>query len=217
MIQFTGRRSRRASIKEFHEGDAYGLGDFKSNEIDSFLDIGANVGFVSIQARVFYRHAKIYALEPSSYTMEFLKKNIKHLRIQYHQMALGNGETFYLYHPNVSLKNMFVEEDGEENDEAKEECQSFTINQIFEKFNLPTDSTFVKIDCEGGEAFLMEQDPELLKKCKRIAMETHTRAVDYAMREWTTEVFSDTHVIDVRKKQYRNLNMYILTRKDCVK
>lgn len=212
MIKFTGKRSRHVLVKEFYSQDSYGIEDFKPDEIDTFLDIGANVGLISLCARFHYRRARIFALEPCAYTFKFLTENTEYFNIHKYRIALGNGDMFYLYEPKISVGESFCQKWRKK---ETDRCQSMRINDILKKFNLPTEATFVKIDCEGAEAYIMEDDPSLLKKCKRIAIETHTRTVDAKMREWTAEHFQDTHDIYImRDQRFSKLNEYRLTRKD---
>lgn len=212
MFQFTGKRSRKCLIEEFYLYDSYGFSDFAYDEIDKFYDIGANVGLISLQARMFYRHADIYAFEPCKRTYDIMVDNLAYFNVNCHRLALGNGEPVFLEHEGISSSHAF--NNHEKPEEYWDKCESLTINQIFEQFSPPTNSTFVKIDCEGAEEHLVNQDPTMLKQCKRIAMETHGRRIGELVGNWIVENFSDSHEIKSDKPYFRTrVNLILLTKK----
>ena len=79
--------------------DAYGLRQC-AHAVESVIDIGANVGFFSVAARVLCPKAQIVSIEPDPTTFEQLLKNVDHLRIQPINAALGTGDPVKLYLDN---------------------------------------------------------------------------------------------------------------------
>lgn len=211
MFEFSGKMSRRSLLGEFYDTDDYGLKDFVKGEIDGFYDIGANVGLVSLQARMFFRDAVIHALEPSWKTYELLSRNMQYFNVKCHHAALGDGNIFYLQRPRISSTQQFTSK--KPNDEV-EQCKSMTIKQIFETLKVPGLSTFITIDCEGGEQCLMTQDIAPLLTCKRVAIETHGKRGSPTMVKWLIDTFQNSHVIELKNDENEGINTVKMTRKD---
>ena len=167
-----------AASSVFHEvieEDSYGLRKFlldsKAPEsIKTIVDIGANVGFFSLSARVLFPRARIVAIEPVLDTCEILQKNLRFFNIEAYRGALGNGSVINLQRgKNNSTINRFTT-DGPQG----ESIQSLPLSQFFAQLRIEPPYC-LKIDCEGGELWLPE-DPgsaAVLQGAAHLGIESH--------------------------------------------
>ena len=203
--------------------DCYDLRKFKPGEIDFFLDIGANVGTVSLQAKVLLPKAKVISLEPARDTFEILERNMQQWKstgIKLYNVALGDGSlmSFHRKGKAGSGMNRFYNQD--EKDKWRKnyeyEIESKTIKQIFEDYKIDVEKKYIiKIDCEGGERFLLNDDRsiDIIKNSECLSMEIHFLPVKIRnkkfknyekfktfpkweiYREWMYDNFEKTHKI----------------------
>ena len=154
--------------------------DFKEGDI--VIDIGANVGMVSILLAKKFPFLKIYSFEP-------LKENYYNL--------LKNIELNNIPNGIITAENKAVTKDGRlitmsinsankggsstadivstNSIMTKENCQieSITLEGIFKKYNI-NKLKLLKIDCEGSEyEILYNTDTNLLKNIENLRGEFH--------------------------------------------
>lgn len=155
--------------------------DFKEGDV--VVDIGGNVGMVSIYLAKIYPFLKIYAFEPVKENYENFLKNIK----------LNN-----IPDGIITLENKAVTKDGRKinmnivpsnkggssiSDIAGNNCnyqkdnldiESITLNEIFKQHKI-TKLKLLKIDCEGSEyEILYNANKTNLKKITAIRGEFHS-------------------------------------------
>ncbi len=131
--------------------------DFKPGDV--VIDIGANIGMVSIYIALKFPFLKIYAFEPAKGNYNNFIKNLKlHnvtnvvvenkavtkdgriVELMYDAVNTGTSTTTKDMHKAHALKNI----------SSIEEVQSITLDEIFEKYSLKR-CKLLKIDCEGAE------------------------------------------------------------------
>jgi len=137
---------------------------------DCVFDIGANMGWYSINIAKTYPSCKVYAFEPIQKTYAYLEKNIKinHIEnISLHQFGLSNESKdliFYFYPEgsgNASSANLSDRQDAEMVTCHVERLDDFALEN-----NLHVN--FIKCDVEGAELFAFQGAIEVLKLDKPI-------------------------------------------------
>lgn len=194
--------SRRVLFRELQEG-SYGLKQIPQNSVPNMIDIGANVGLISIMARLLHPKMDIIAIEPHQKTFQELVDNVDHLKIKTFNCALGNGDKFYLTKQRkMDLCNKFSTKD----DVIKESqsIDSMKIQDIFFKFKKKPEDTLLKMDCEGGEFYMVgdKESESLIKKVRIIAMEAHNKN-EMGLEpfvEWFMRTLWQTHIIIIDKQ-----------------
>ena len=208
--------------------DCYDLRKFKIDDIHTFVDIGANIGSVSLMVKILMPHARIVAIEPCQDNFNLFKKNIwcwNKIRIECYHMALGDGSPLYIkrspkYH---GLHKFFTDAEVKDlNLEREAIAPSKTLKQIFDDYKIDMDQPYIiKIDCEGGERFLLQQDClDILQNATQIMFELHI-GVGGSGEEWNEflQKFSSTHELKLggyepgrkdpnRKFVYRRINEF---------
>lgn len=121
---------------------------------DLILDIGAHIGWYSIQFAKRYNNSIIHAFEPLPQTCSVLKKNLKLNNIsnvEVHNFALGNvdkTEDFFYFTSGsaiASRRNLL-----EHSKVSKIKCKVTTLDSIAKHLNLKK-INFLKCDVEGSE------------------------------------------------------------------
>lgn len=127
-------------------------------EGDTFFDIGANIGWYSINIGAARRAAKIFCFEPIPKTFSFLDRNIRlnsSNNIIAHNFGFSNqqGEFTFYYYPegsgNASSANLTGRDDIE-----KVQCKVRTLDDYTEEYGLKVD--FIKCDVEGAELMVFQ-------------------------------------------------------------
>jgi FkbM family methyltransferase len=125
--------------------------------VETFFDVGANVGQTSRQALEAFRNARVFAFEPHPHTFEELTMQLRNERASLHQIALGeqSGQAkLYVYgnSGDGSLINSLVQnarfptQFGYSASECIVECT--TIDEFCETNGVQTIDV-LKIDTEG--------------------------------------------------------------------
>lgn len=187
------------SRKEIIESDFYGLRPYPEGAFKAFLDIGGNVGFFSVMARMRHPDTPIFTFEPCTDTRVMLSYNAKHLNIQLFSFALGLGELNFMKYPNSGAHQFRKGAQGYS-------VKAITLPKMMEMIKQDGSGMFIKIDCEGGERVLLEntQSDKIIKRCKHLAMEIHFGRLfenmpPYEVWPKWAETFKDTHKVHVEK------------------
>lgn len=137
--------------------DCYKFRYWNHDFFDYIVDIGANVGIFSLFSSMRHVNAKVFAYEPCKETFEDLIKNVGFIpNVECVNMALGDGEDLFFYDTEWSGCNLFFK-DEEMAKNLTYEINSCTLDSIFSNNDISVDNNyFIKIDCEGGERFLLD-------------------------------------------------------------
>ncbi|MDR1457870.1 MAG: FkbM family methyltransferase [Puniceicoccales bacterium] len=159
--------------------NSYDFSNIDSKEGDVVIDIGGNIGMISIFLAKKFPFLKIYAFEPVKENFENFKRNIKLNKIPDGVITVENlavtkdARTVNL---NINMTNsggsgLCVEK--EVGSFQSWDVQSVTLEDIFEKFAIKS-CKLLKIDCEGSEyEILYNTDKDILKKCEHMRGEFH--------------------------------------------
>lgn len=162
-------------IKETWVENVYRITEDKFYDSKIFIDVGANIGSVSLYVDSFNKdkakdeQIKTYAIEPEPHNLRLLHKNISAnpnynltvvpnaIDIENHIVKISNrgGNSSIFERPNTKYT----------------EVEAFTFDKLFNLYNI-FEVDFMKIDIEGLEYDLLINTPlEILAKIKYIALE----------------------------------------------
>lgn len=154
--------------------------DFKEGDI--VIDIGANVGMVSILLAKKFPFLKIYSFEPLKENYDNFIKNIELNNIPKEVITAenkavtkdGRSITMSINSANkggssttdvISINSIMTKENSQ--------VESITLEEIFNKYNI-NKLKLLKIDCEGSEyEILYNADTNLLKNIENLRGEFH--------------------------------------------
>jgi len=172
-----------------------GILNFKDYEVDEtkivsrlmknrkcFYDVGANIGWYSLNIAKKYKYSQIYSFEPVSKTFGYLIKNIMHNKLSnIKAFNLGFSDTagkqsFYVYPEgsgNASMRNL-----SKKNSVYEVKCKLETMDNFRKKNNHIVD--FIKIDTEGSELLV-------LKGAQAILSEDQPIIFSEILRKWSKQ------------------------------
>ena len=139
------------------------------------LDIGANVGYTSIYYTKRFPNAKIYCLESDLDNYNILLKNVeKYKNIIPCNGALYSHDTILnIYDPNLGAWGLQV---SETTNNTNKTVQAYSFKSLLKIWNLENKKIdILKIDIEGSEKELFENDTEFLDNVDLMIIETHDR------------------------------------------
>jgi len=202
-------------IKTILYKDAYKIRKYPRDSFDVIVDVGANIGYFSMTARILQPMAKIIALEPCIETFEYLASNMAGLNVECVQEALGKDSPLYFREMVDCRVNRFIEKD--ELGEEGYEVNSISLSTLFKRYDInpKEQKVYLKLDCEGGERFLINpEDEALLKDIEHIGFELHFQGEDGIHHltmlpwktyfEWINRLFSETHNIEYSLSRKKN-------------
>lgn len=205
--------------QEIVVNDVYRMNDWDNNYFDTIIDIGANVGMFILYASIRNPNAKIFAYEPCVQTYKQLEKNTFYLsNVKCFNAALGNGSPLFFYNTGSSGHNLFYQQNESELPTETTPTVSYKLTTIFND-NKINGKYFIKIDCEGGERFLLEdkENIEIINNSHALGMEIHfppkkertkqrfkTFPTWKIWNDWIYDNFNNTHNIDYHNSSSRN-------------
>jgi len=152
--------------KFYQDEEQFIVSLLKENSV--FIDIGANIGNLSLAASNIIKDGEIYAIEAQPKTYQALIQNIKDnsRNIKAFNLAVSNKPgKVYMTDLHADDCN-FVSQEGSENNIS---VQSDTIDSLLEKHNGLID--LIKIDVEGYELMALEGAQSTLTKTKYVYFE----------------------------------------------
>jgi len=164
--------------------------DFLLKDNDVFFDVGANMGWYSINTALSHPKLKIYCFDPIPNTYDFLIKNLKLnglSQIHAHNFAfsdyVGELELFYYKEGsgNASLANL-----SEGDDVEKIKCRAETIDEFTVCEEIGVD--FLKCDVEGAELKVFQGGLTTITRDKPIVFSE-------ILRKWSRKLGYDPNEI----------------------
>jgi len=159
---------------EYEAGTISVLSKFLHQD-DTFLDVGANIGFISLVAASFIgENGLVYAFEPHPETYKILEENIRlnsFKNICSMNIALGAEVSEAKIYDNLDGNrgsSSLIRPEGASKKNGKK-IEIVTIDKLIEEYNLHIPS-IIKIDVEGFEL-------EVLKGAKALLSSLHAPAL----------------------------------------
>jgi FkbM family methyltransferase len=136
------------------------------------LDIGSNIGLISLGICKNLNYKSIHLFEPNNNYFNYSKELLKNYNnIYYNNVGVGNineEKTLYSCRSANIGWNTFLTKDPLQNDNFinkmdKQVCKIIKLDDYYKDVN---NIDFIKIDVEGYEAYVIEGAFELIKKFK---------------------------------------------------
>ena len=173
------------------EMDSYNFDAIDFKDGDVVIDIGGNIGMVSIYLAKKYPFLKIYAFEPVKQNYENFLKNIELNNIDKDIIKVFNlaitkdRRDVILTSPfdNSGASNIYDNYRGSKILNNNSIVKSITFDDIFSNNNI-SKCKLLKIDCEGAEyEILYNANEENLKNCEYMRGEFHKFRGEKSKRE----------------------------------
>jgi FkbM family methyltransferase len=212
-MRFLSRTTRNGLFKELIE-DNYMLRSGRLPTMD-LLDIGANVGMVSLTWRMAHPEVNIAAFEPFPPTLAVLKDNLANMRVAIYDQAIGDGTSMRLKTAGKECRCVELEKG-----EGGSAMRSVSLGDMFAISGLKPETTIIKIDVEGGEKVLVgdTSSEAILNQSAAFLAELHELTDGYSLdtyHEWL-KVNMPRHVI-LKQEVTRKRENLVMVREDLVK
>ncbi len=144
--------------------------DLRDNNAISFLDIGSNIGLISLFVLSKMPDIKIYAFEPGPHQFELFSKTIKENELNgiiLYNKALGkkNGIAKFAIHDSKDVSGDGFYDTGRAGKAIIIDVPVVTIDSWWRENKCPTIKV-VKMDTEGSELWILQGAKAFLGKCK---------------------------------------------------
>jgi len=140
-------------------------------QVNTIVDLGANVGLTSIYLKKQFGKAVIYAIEPDLLNFETLQNNINEFTdIKAEQLAIWSHETFLS--PAYEEQSDWGKTFHENSNNHSHSIKAMSIRQFISHKQLNI-IDILKIDIEGAEKHIFEGELDFLGQVKVIAIEIH--------------------------------------------
>lgn len=217
-MKFFGSRRDAENLLREHSDDPYLVRRMPKDSIDLFVDVGAQAGLVSTQARLKHNKMSIISIEADVVACAMLTDNVAGLNIQVVNMAIGDG---------TPLRKAAPEERFTKGNEFKADpkgaVHTFRLPDVLQSLHVTNfNSVMFKIDCEGCETCILwhPESEALLQQSQITAFELHRTnksLAEYGVR--LEEIMGKTHTaysrgwpIDLRSLNGRVINDLQLVR-----
>ncbi len=147
--------------------------DLNKSKTPKMLDIGANIGFISLYVVSEVSAIKIYAFEPGLKQAGYFKKTIEanalSERVVLNTFALSdsNGTQTFYSHPRRDMSKDGLKDTGRGERTVVTEVKTMTLDSWWKGVGMPNIDV-VKIDTEGAELLILRCAKEFLAKVKPI-------------------------------------------------
>lgn len=152
--------------------EQYKIRGLENMQIDSIVDLGANIGLSALDFKLRFPKAKIFAVEPEKNNFEMMVKNVAGLENVYclNNAIWNSTKSLGVYDKGLGEYGYVI---SEEDPKEISSINSLTIDEIMQKFNL-SKIDLLKIDIEGSEKELFSSNYESwLPKVGCIVIELH--------------------------------------------
>ena len=152
-----------------------------SKDVDSFFDIGSNIGYYSILAAKSNPKIKVFAFEPAVGPYHYLKENIQLNRmeeqIKFFKLALSNKNGSLTFYEVANKKYSYLKYNlaGEGNAGTKKTSRNFITNEVktltldnFIEANEISNIDLIKLDTEGTEIEILKSGSKCIDAFKPI-------------------------------------------------
>ncbi|MEX0321201.1 MAG: FkbM family methyltransferase [Puniceicoccaceae bacterium] len=143
--------------------DCYGLRSLRE-EVNTIVDVGANIGLFSLAARDVFPKAEIFCYEPNPKIQSILRNNLGKLTVNISDEAVGIEDGM------VEIDNTGGSLFSKTKSSRSGSIKKSAFRKIIERAGGRID--LLKLDCEGAEWELFE-DTEGFRKIQNIVMEYH--------------------------------------------
>jgi FkbM family methyltransferase len=185
-------------------------------ENKDILDIGSNIGLISLAICKNLKYKSIHLFEPNPFYFNYSKNILKNYEnIFYNNFGVGNiNEEKILYsckNDNIGW-NTFLDKDplqqnGFINNMDHYLCKIIKLDDYYKNIN---NIDFIKIDVEGYEAFVIEGSFELIKKFKPYIYVEVGWGTNHPNWQYNINIYNKLFDIGYKKIEFTNKTEDIL-------
>jgi len=183
----------------------YKLPTINFSEIQNVVDLGANIGLTTLYLNTLFPQANYICVEPSPLNLPLLKKNLKPLgnRINIVEGAINDQKGFLKFRYSGSSWGGHLNSD----DLSAINVRCYTMNEIMEYYEI-NHIDILKVDIEGVEKILFQNNCDWLKKVRFIIVELHD---EYSLEDFKCDVSEYGFKVLAADSEYGNIMICALS------
>jgi FkbM family methyltransferase len=160
--------------------EAYRLPTLNSRNIETIVDLGANIGLTALYYATLFPNARLFCVEPDPDNYNLLKLNCMQNGFQWTclQQAIGDRQGKAKLLRNEFANQHSIVSDDSHNQDAIE-VEIGTMPDLIENHKIE-EIDLLKVDIEGAEESLFAQCSSWISSVRLIIIEIHPSLVDYA-------------------------------------
>jgi FkbM family methyltransferase len=151
-------------------------------KVDTFFDIGANIGYYTLLAASENAHIRIVSFEPASGPLHYLRANVElnqFEQVRIESIALSDSIGTIEFHEIKNKKYQYLEHclAGESNTGSKTTGRNYQINSVstttlneYVRSNDIQSIDLIKMDTEGTEHYILRESSRVLGEMKPIVI-----------------------------------------------
>jgi len=197
----------REHVRSILEGKDYPILPIRGYEVETVVDVGANVGAFTTYMAAHFNTAKYFCFEPSAGAVVFLRENVEQFpSAQVFPFGLYSEDTSMLLYEGASqsLQNSLFS--SAETSASGNAVELRHAGRMFDELELGQIS-ILKVDTEGAELPVLNSLSERLEKIDQIYLEYHSERD----RREIDAMLGTTHVLAAAsaKHIHRGTNHYV--------
>jgi FkbM family methyltransferase len=158
-----------SSLDEIFQSEIYKF--ITTDEKITIIDCGANIGLATLYFKIKYPNAEIISFEPDPNIFNTLRDNILNQGfndVTFRNEAISNEERYNNFYLEGGHSGMIVQEAVSD---RVIRVKTTRLKNVLNQFD---EITFLKIDIEGHERFVIPDIADELKKVKYLFLEYHS-------------------------------------------
>lgn len=176
LIAFRGHTADEEVLRETFQEDLLfsRVHAYRPSTADTIVDIGAHIGAFALRAAQRVPNGKVFAVEPSEDSFNFLTLNCALNRVSnvfpHHLAIMDKSSVVTLYHDSGNWGHSVVDRLSD----RSESVQACSLAEFFDQCEIHC-CDFVKFNCEGAEfPIILFASPAALAKCRNMLILYHT-------------------------------------------
>jgi FkbM family methyltransferase len=145
----------------------------------TIIDIGANVGTISVALSLLFPSSEIHAFEPNPYAQRRLKQNVllnNISNLSIHQQAIGSSHEYLDFHHYDDISgdiglSSFIQSKKLTSKAHIKSTEVMTLDSFDKEFNKPV--AIIKIDVQGFETEVIKGSKNLIQRHRPVIILEH--------------------------------------------
>lgn len=176
-----------------------------------FIDVGANIGLISLFVSKFFPESKIYSFEPGDVTNECFAKTIKQNKIQNIELIkkgvsnqVANEVSFFIDPYSTGGSSLVIEKDKHSETRPVEKISLLSLDSfVFERGLSPS---LIKVDVEDAEDLVLEGAQETIKTFHPTFIIESNNEKILKNPNFMVDLFKDYKVRSIGERGYENID-----------
>ena len=164
--------------------------EIMKDKAGTILDLGSNVGYTMVHYKHLYPKARVIGVEMDESNFEILKMNMaqfKNWEAVHGAIWTSDGTIDYSGQDEETLAIQGIDPLNDALNLPRRSSKSYSIQSILDKYNVDR-VDFMKMDIEGAEIPIFDEDLSWLERIQSMHVEVHNPEVNTSKNDYTRMV-----------------------------